>query len=112
VERLLARYERSTYGPPAGTAAWSTMKVAAETAGDHLQDHDAGAELSAIQTSLKRQSTALRRLRAELLPPSTLRRWKGWWDARLDRPARSVARLNPAPPLRRLGHRLRPRNED
>ncbi len=112
VERLLTSYERSTYGPPAGTAAWSTMNVAAETAGGLPRDHDAGAELAAIQTSLRRQATALRRLRAKLLPPSTLRRSKGWWDARLDRPARSVARLNPAPPLRRLGLGHRLRNED
>ena len=91
VQRLLARYERTTYGPPEGRRP---------------EAGHARAELAAVESALREQATTVARLRALLLPPSTLQRWGNRWNAALERPAVLVGRLNPAPALRRLWRRL------
>ena len=91
VQRLLARYERTTYGPPNGTRP---------------ESDDARAELAAVESALREQATTGARLRALLLPPSTLQRWGDRWKGVLERPARLVGRLNPGPALQRLWRRL------
>ncbi|MCZ2403264.1 transglutaminase domain-containing protein [Paenarthrobacter sp. Z7-10] len=87
VASLLQSYERSTYGPPVPLASLPQGRGRGpELAGD----------LDKVHLLLRAEASPALRLRARLLPASTLSRWSPWWHGRLNPTGRRTVFRHPS----------------